>query len=678
MSDPGNDDVWQALQGGPKGAGAKGASTPAEPSLAQDASNDDVASALASGPQGAAVASQAPWYKHYPAMLGQVGVNALGDTANLGIGGFNWLNRNAPFLKYKFRGDEAKPVQIPEIPSMDLGAVAQPQGWGERLAAAGAGSGAVALATGGAGDIPAILQGSGKELLREVPSLLRQAGVLGVAPGVAAEGANQALNLDAMPPAIRNSVEIATGMAAAIAAHRFAGADPFTSVPAKLGTSETAEHAGDVTQKAVRDWRGDLPNKVEALKGITSGPLTPEGDVIGDKLFGKIPLDSATADMTETLKVVNTMANKGGMVAPLLHEFGNDMPVRVKKILEDIASKNNPIMEFPPKAAKTAPGVVSAGPVGENPPQMTRGTMPPYGAPNYSRGDTHQGLQVVSPQGEVGFHLPEPPESPIYTNPAGTITGFPLPLRDAMELRSWIGEQTSRGMMPKGTTPAQWDALYKGPTNDIGNVAELYGARPEWDTYNAKTSQLYTDGAKFAKFSNDDNPTKDTAKPGEATSKLWNSMEKDSGDIATLREHLPGAADEIAAAYLRQSPEKWGRLVAKNPDAAKALVPNPFDRLALSSATGERPSLLSEAQRQNRMLKGAGLGAGLGELLQIYNNTHTGSQLLSPFVAGMAGMALPIAGEGLEHVVKNPRLLKVPATGALATNPLLSQPDKSQ
>jgi hypothetical protein len=247
-----------------------------------------------------------------------------------------------------------------------------------------------------------------------------------------------------------------------------------------------------------------------------------------------------------------------------------------------------------------------------------------------------------------------------------------------MELRSWIGEQTSRGMMPKGTTPAQWDALYKGPTNDIGNVAELYGARPEWDTYNAKTSQLYTDGAKFAKFSNDDNPTKDTAKPGEATSKLWNSMEKDSGDIATLREHLPGAADEIAAAYLRQSPEKWGRLVAKNPDAAKALVPNPFDRLALSSATGERPSLLSEAQRQNRMLKGAGLGAGLGELLQIYNNTHTGSQLLSPFVAGMAGMALPIAGEGLEHVVKNPRLLKVPATGALATNPLLSQPDKSQ
>jgi hypothetical protein len=602
-------------------------------------------------------------------MVGQSAINALSSTANLGIEGVNWLNRNAPAslqTTYRANGGPPQVAQIPEIPQVDWGEAAKPQGLSEHLLSAGVGGGAVALSLGGVGDIPAILQGSGKEFLGEIPTLLRQAGVLGAVPGMAAEGANQ-LVPDDTPPGVRQGLEIATGMIAAIAAHRFAGGNPFDSVATKLGSSETAKHAGDVVQRATRDWRQDLPDKVEALKGVTYGPINADGTDYGNLLFGKIPLDTATADMTESMKVAGGLNAKLGIFRGFPEEFGDNMPSRAKTLFDRIAGQNNPIVEYPPQAE-------AAKPMG---PMRTLG-----GGPEISVGPSApQALQTVPARGEVGFHIPEPDTSPELAKPQGTVVGFKAPIADVMALRSYIGEMTSRGMMPKGSTAAQWDALYKGLTADIGNTAERYGARPEFDDYNAKTTQLYTDGAKFSKFSNDDNPGKDTAKPGQAVSNLWSTMDKDSGDLRTIREQLPEAADEIGAAYLRQNPGKFIKLLKTNPDAAKALVPNPFDRLALSTSTPETSGLLAEAQKTRQYAEaGSWGGAGYlaGKLFETYNSTHPGTPLMGPFAAAATAAVAPSAFRFAGNLATNPRILKIPASGTAAVSPLLAQPDTTE
>ena len=670
--------MWSALQSGPQGWKARAGGLTSPAGAPPDATNDDVAKALQGGPQGASVAA-APWYEHYPALAAQAATNALGGTANLAIGGFNVLNRNLPKdlqVSYQSSG-KSNLVQLPEVPALDLGDVAKPQGIGEHLAAAGVGGGAVALASGGVGDIPAILEGSGKELLGEVPALLRQAGVLGVAPSVAAEGADQ-LGLKDAPPAIRQGLEIATGMVAAIAAHRFAGGNPFETIPTKLGKSETANDAGYAAQLATRDWRAALPAKVEALKGITFGPLDAEGTTYGEKLFGKIPLDTATADMSETMKVAAGLNAKLGIFKDFPAEFGDNMPPRIKALLDRLAAANNPIVEYPPKSPiSNAPK--SAGSVGEVPPQMTGGPMPPYGPTTPQRADTFQSLQTVPGPSDsgaraVGEALPPLYEAPKYETPQGTITGFKAPLKDVMALRSYIGDMTSRGVF-KGNDAAQVDAIYKGLSADLGNVAKDYGALPEFNNYNAATSQLYTDGAKLSKFSNDDNPTKDTAKPGEAVTNMWGRMPKDVGDIATIRQHLPEAADEIASAYLRQSPEGFIKLLKTNPDAAKALVPNPFDRLALSTAAPDKSSPLLETRKTREMV---GSGFGLMGLIEAYNQSHPGSPLLSPFTAAAIGAGIPPAARFAAKISANPRVLKIPATGAAAVSPLLGQSDTTE
>jgi hypothetical protein len=583
-------------------------------------------------------------------------------------------------------GEPWKPIQIPEIPQMNLGKVAEPQGALEHLATAGLGGTATALELGGAGDIPAILEGSGKELLSEVPALLRQAGILGAIPGVAAEGADQ-LGLKDAPPSIRQGLEIATGMVAAIAAHRFAGANPFETVAAKLGSSETAEHAGDIAQQATRDWRAALPDKIEALKGITRGPITPDGDVIGDKLFGKIPLDTATADMSETMKIAASLNSKLGIFGGsggFPEVFGDNMPPRVKSLLDRLAVKNNPIVEYPSKA-EVPGGVKSAGPVNEVPPQMTGGPMPPYGPTTPTRADTLQGLQTVPGPSDTGARavgpaLPPMWEPPKFEIPQGTITGFKAPIKDVMALRSYIGEMTSRGVF-KGSEAVQVDALYKGLTADLGNTAKNYGALPEFNAYNTAASQYYADGAKLSKFSNDDNPIKDTAKPGEVVSSLWGRMAKDSGDIATIRKQLSPVADEIGAAYLRQNPSGFLKLLKTNPDAAKALVPNPFDRLALSSASPETSALLAETKKTSHYAETStwgGAGFMLGNLLESYNATHTGTPLMGPYAAAVTSAVAPTVLRGIGSIVKNPRGLKIPASGAAAVSPLLSQPDTKE
>lgn len=607
---------------------------------------------------------------HYPAMVGQTlangalaAINAPGELSGL-------INHyTAPFLPRVLttpvgelpallRGDKTSTDTGAggTVPYVDLGDIAKPQGAAESYANAALGGLAAAGTMGGVTRLPALLQ-KGASIARELPRLLREAGVLGAVPATAVEAANQNGVMDNLGPETRTAAEALLGGAVGIASHHFLSGDPVESVAKGLGRAGDSDQAGSHTQDAVREWREALPAKLDALKATTLEPEADNPDVTSEHVFGKVPLSTATSDMSSTLAMTRALAAKGGVFGPVLEQFGSDMPKMMRDLIESIGQRNNPIETYSPKKPVYA-GPTSAGPVEENPPQMTRPYEPGPTTPESTAVVPHQ-----TNKGEVGFHIPEPEAPAGYKEPLGTMTGFQAPLRDAMELRSYIGELTSRGMMPKGSTEAQWSGLYKALSEDIGNTMSRYGAKPDWDKYNAEASKLYTAGNTLAKFSNDVNETKDTAEPGKATKALWSKMESDSGAIRTLREQVPAAADELAAGFLRSQPEKWNKL----PQATReALVPNPFDRLVLNSSVAKKPSLAEIQSRTSEHIGGGSAGYALGELLRPHGDAEGSTSLMSPQMWTALGIMTPTLLHYAGKLKQNPRAMNVPIAGGIA------------
>ena len=352
-----------------------------------------------------------PW-SHFPALIGQTAANAAIGAVNAPGEVSGFLNKyTAPFLpkvlttplsdlvRGNVTGSDAGGGGT--LPYVDFGPEAQPQNSLERYGTAALGGALTAGTIGAAQRLPAIFSG-GKELLAEVPRLLRESGILGAIPGVAAEAANQNLGLDSLDPRIRTAIEAGVGATAAIAAHRFLGGNPIEAVAGKLGDSENADEAGRVAQSKVREWRGALNAKLDSLKGIAFGPQGE--DVSGANMFGKVPLDDATVDNTQTMSMLHALAGKGGVYKDFFNSFVSDMPSRMQDLFRSIALRNNPIMEFGPR--KEVPSSVeSAGPVNEIPSQMTGGSTPPYGPNGPLRNDSFQALVPAKPPGEVGFAI---------------------------------------------------------------------------------------------------------------------------------------------------------------------------------------------------------------------------------------------------------------------------------
>ena len=584
--------------------------------------------------------------------------------------------------------------EFPKVPSVDFGAIAQPQNAAEAYGASALAGGAAALTGGAISRGPALLHATGKELMSEVPRLLKESGVLGAIPGVATEAANQNLDLSALDPGVRTAVEATIGATAAIAAHRFMGGNPVEGVAAKLGDSADADEAGHVAQTKVREWRGALGAKLDALKGQAF--VQTGDDTYGPTMFGKVPLKDATTDNIETMRTLGELTSQGGVYKDVFHTFVSDMPPRMKAMFESIAQRNSPITEYAPQREVPPEGVKSAGPVSEVPPQMTGGPIPrygpdgnpmprgpdaPYRGPWNADTERYGPLQTVSsgPR-EVGFPVGEPPASPQFASPRSTVVGFKAPLQDTMDFRSAVGEWISNPkLMPKGVNEAQASALYKSLTQDIGNTMERYGAGDDWAQYNAKASALYHAGNLLSKIAGDVNPSKDPKAGGIAVSSLWGNWRKDSSEIANLREQVPEAANEVSAAYLRKHPEKWNTL----PDATqRAMVPNPFDRLVLNSSAAKAPSPLINLQHLAEMPTAASAGYVLGKAAESYAHDASLGATAPPYALTAAAMALPPAARFVGKVWHNPRLLNVPITGGIAgvaggeagISPLLAKP----
>jgi hypothetical protein len=564
---------------------------------------------------------------------------------------------------------ENTPVDTGEFPKLtapNLGDIAQPRNTAEAYGSAAVAGGAAALTGGVLSRVPALLSASGKEIAGELPRLLHEAGIAGAAPGIAVEAANQNTDLDKLGPAGKEIAEAAIGATAAVAAHHFVGTNPIEGVASKLGDSQNSDEAGQVAQAKVRDWRTGLNAKLDALKGEAYGPVgDPTNAAYGRTMFGKVPLDTATTDNTETMRTLGELASQGGVYKDVLHAFVSDMPPRMKGMFDAIAQRNNPITVYPPQAEAAVP----KGPL------RTLG-----GGPEISVGPgAPQALQTVPAGGEVGFHIPEPDSSPNLAKPIGTTVGFRAPVEDTMSLRSAVGEWIANPkLMPKGVNEAQASALYKSLTADIGNTMEQYGAGDEWADYNAKASGLYHAGNLLSKIAGDVNPTKDNVTGGKAIQALWGGMRKDSGEIANLRDQVPEAADEVAAAFLRNHPEKWNSL----PSATQqALVPNPFDRLVLNSSAVKKPDLVTETSRNREPFTTGALGYGAATLLEPHGDAMGSTSLMSPSAWSALAIAAPPAIRFLGRLKENPRLLNLPITGAIAggaSSPLVSPAAKSE
>ena len=265
-------------------------------------------------------------------------------------------------------------------------------------------------------------------------------------------------------------------------------------------------------------------------------------------------------------------------------------------------------------------------------------------------------------------YAPNPEAAPAGTvTPDSTIIGFKAPLADAMKLRSAIGEWLSNPkLMPKGVDEAHAKAYYAALSDDIGRTMQDHNAGPEWQNYNTEATKVYHAGNLLSKFASDVNPERNDVAGGKAVKQVWNGMLTDSGEIRNLREQVPEAANEIAAAYLRQQPEQWHELQRRNPDAARALVPNPFDRMTLDLNAKAKTSLTSQIAHGGAMGGMGAAGYALGEALKSYGFSHEGNAVMSPGLWAALGILAPPALSAVGRTVKNPAKLAGPVMGAVA------------
>lgn len=250
------------------------------------------------------------------------------------------------------------------------------------------------------------------------------------------------------------------------------------------------------------------------------------------------------------------------------------------------------------------------------------------------------------------------------TSPSGTNTllGVTAPIQEAMEARSAVGNLKVNPKLLPGIDQTQVDTIYRALSQDIGSTFTKLGAGDEWNNYNKQTSAMYKAAENtLSKATAADQLSNETIKPETAANYFWNGAKKGGTDLATLRAHVPQAADEIAAGFLRKSPEKWNTL---SKGAKEAMVPDPWQRTLLDEAVPHAESPLIKLQHAGEAGAGGVIGQHIGEVL----NHGLDNPFIDPSYAALATAALPTAWRFGQDVVNNPKQLLIPAQGALAGN----------
>lgn len=287
----------------------------------------------------------------------------------------------------------------------------------------------------------------------------------------------------------------------------------------------------------------------------------------------------------------------------------------------------------------------------------------------------------------------------------------PVTWGDMRQLRTTFGDAMSNPKILNDIGAQNMNRIYGALTTDMNGVARENGAGKEFSAANAESQRLF--GIAEGPISRIIASSKATAadpKPEDVASSLLGGGKKGASDLATLREIMPQATNELAAAHLRQ-PGAWQKLA---PEAQLALVPDAGARTALDGAFGQMDQAPQDfksataaaikahqenitqaqalAQQQLRAanddkLKAVGLSQSAQEKLQqlvakpqdsSINALHALlGERVGEQVAGTIGPALHAAGLGAPaallgaaapmalRAIKNPKLLRPYAAGAI-------------
>ncbi len=301
--------------------------------------------------------------------------------------------------------------------------------------------------------------------------------------------------------------------------------------------------------------------------------------------------------------------------------------------------------------------------------------------------------------------------------------------QDAQRLRTYIGSLRGNPAIAEAIPKKNLAALYSAQTADMQQALENVGpqAQAAFAHANEESSKLFAlRNGPIAKIVSGPNPSlaNDPA-PGDVAAKLLSGASRDGTTLGALREAIPGAVDELAAAHLSQ-PKAWTGLA---PEAKAQLVPDVADRQALDNAFALRAqteaanaAALASAKADHSQTMAKALADARNEILQKslavrdlnqkaqaasaataeakaalpaksegLNTKDIVHSLMGPEIGSalgalghslvpgltdlqggaaglLVGAAAPLAGRAIKNIVKNPSTIRYPIGGALGAS----------
>jgi hypothetical protein len=210
--------------------------------------------------------------------------------------------------------------------------------------------------------------------------------------------------------------------------------------------------------------------------------------------------------------------------------------------------------------------------------------------------------------------------------------------QDVRAWRSTIGEELERSLVSRDGNQEAWRRLYGALSKQLGDTAFAHGAHDEWKAANQITSQ----GHQFIERTlnnvvNSPNLAANTITPENAYSAAMTGANRGGTVLNDIRQQMPAAADELAAAKLHQS----GRAAVQNAAGTEVsprilvsnLSPNKLAPEARDALFGHDPNLAQRVEDLSRV------GEAMRRSDQFTNWSGTGGYLAIANMLGGVGAA---------------------------------------
>lgn len=537
--------------------------------------------------------------------------------------------------------------------------------------------------TGDASAMPATPQQSGP--MRYVDKLGSDlvsgaTGALGL-PGTLVQAAKKAALAHGVSEAAWNStignlLDTQQMNAGADAAGNALGVGPVVNRP-DLAPQNAAERYGDAAVKALPAAAATITSggaALPALLGSTGGAVAGQGAQdaglpwyaqLGASLLGGGAGGAAASALSpqnvervaSTLGTSSTMQQAGSKLQSAARDWINNvMPAQQEAAWGHV----NDIMADAPVPLNTTLSNLKD--------LVPDQTQPLGGATAALKGNQFSNLldKIIPP--DVAAKLPNADEIPdTFRNwsPAN-----PPSWQQVKQFRSTVGDILGQPTMMKGMNEGDLQHLYAGLTDDMRTAADGRALGAEFDNANAENVRLNDIKANvMSKLVAGGEASRADPKPGEAATAVLRGAQHDGTTLQTLRDELPDATDELAAAHLRMFSPKYAKLnpqgsapASLSPEAMQALVPDPSTRALITSV------IPTPAPRSIIGHGGESLASGLfASLLEQGLNTGLGHE--GQVGAALLGAGLPYGIRGLKAVGATPGILPGAALGAAAGGP---------